>query len=249
VQIFKSKVIRQNLDLVTGFVRDIRPGDSDDILLNRVGGSITVSPEGTGGQAERVEVTFKTNLVLVVSKHADARELTALLNQAVSQVGALGTGSFGPGSLQPVGSLLDASVATLERICRSESAQGTIPIHVPIDLPPLSPLNPPRTVKVTGTVSGWTVTNDTGSNEIANVSFLVRLDGQPNGNLCETKNEGAKAQIKIDPAASVVQKPVAPPVANGYMQVDYQLMTDGFFVFATVSLVEIKEIVLSFAYV
>ena len=242
MKILKKDVIANNLPLIRSFVRDIRPSDDATILDNRVGGAVTVSPDGH--EAERIEVTFKTNIVVVVSKNSDAREVMGLLKVALAEFGGLGTGIGGVSGVQPVTNLGEATINTIEQIAGAARSGDVIPIHVPVHVGQAT--HPPK-IKMTGFVSGWTMTNDTGSHELANVSFFVRLDGL-SGNPVETKNEGTESRKTISQKPSEVTNTTAPPLANAYMQVDYEVETDGWLFYPTISLIQIKEIVMHFEY-
>jgi hypothetical protein len=241
-------VIKANLDLVKAFVTDIRQGDSDAILLNRVGGKIQVSPDDQ--ETEDLTVTFHMDMYIAVSKQADATEVVALLNHAIGSVGAMGsigTGSSGGTGNQAVNNLAQAAFWAISNIAQTAQLESTIIIHVPVKERPLTPPHKPFHMKLEGTVSGWTVTTDTGADsDWADVTYFVKLAAA--GNPVETKNDGLKKQIAIESKNGSVVTDDAPksPVHNASMEVQYKLGTDGYWLSPTVSIVQIKEINLHF---
>lgn len=245
MQISKKEVIQQNADLMRGIVTDIRPGDDLATLVNRVGSRVTVTPDDA--QAEEVTVTIAMNAVAAVSKGADLGNILSLLNAATNgSVLALGTG-FTTGGLAAVPDLADATVRTLSKIMTKVQSQDNARVIIPVKKIDRSIFGG-NDVEMSATVTGWTVTTDWDSDEIANFSYKCALLNRYSSP-AETVNVGTQSQKRINGDLVKTSVDLTTDSMAGIFDMDWNLSTDGAFTHDTISTVQIANITLVFKYV
>lgn len=243
MKVSKNDVIARNLSLIQGFISDIRTGDPIDLVVDRVGDRVTVSPDDQ--QAEEITVVFKINGAMSVSKGAELDNIASLIN-AVTQgnISALGTG-LRQGAMVPGNGIGGATLDTLTKIMTTVADQGNVNVYVEMNEINIS--NPPVRVSTTGSVTGWTVTTDTDSDEQAIVSHQAKLLAQ-SGRIVKTNNTGTSSQMRIDSTNSVAIAELSTATALGVVNLAWSLKTDGAFTHDTVSLIQIDTITVVLKY-
>ncbi|MDD9912811.1 MAG: hypothetical protein OXR68_06810 [Alphaproteobacteria bacterium] len=240
MKISKNDVITQNLSLIRGFVSDIRTGDDINVVADRVGDRVTVSPNNS--PAKEITVVFKLEAAMAVSKGAELDEITSLINSVThGGIMALGTG-FTAGGLTAGQGIAGATVNTLTRIMNAQFSQDNV--HFQVEIKEIGANGEqPKDVSVTATVEGWTVTTDWDSDEIANVSYQAELLNK-SGATIKTENVGKSKQMPIASTNSTAKDTLKTDTALARLDLGWNLKTDGAFTHDTISLIQIDSITL-----
>lgn len=241
MKISKNDVIAVNLDFIKGFVPDIRVGDPLKLIVERVGPKVIVEPDNV--EAESVKVEFKPDMVIAVSKGANLEEIISLIATATQGgIGALGINPLS--NMAPINGIAGASVQTLNEIMDTTTQQGNINLSATATL---ETHEEPEWVRLRGSMTGWTVTNDWDTDEIANVAFFVEIEGD-DGELKSTENIGLSRQKAITRDESSRAKDIAGTTAKGDFRCRWNLSTDGAFTHDTISVIQIATITMYFDY-
>ncbi len=241
MKISKNEVVAANLDFIKGFVPDIRTGDAIKLIVERVGSKVTVDPDSV--EAESVKVEFKPDMVIAVSKGATLNEIVSLIATATQGgIGALGTHPLS--NMAPINGIAGATVQTLNEIMNTVQSQGNVNLSATASL---ETHEEPEWVRLRGSMTGWTVTNDWDTDEIANVAFYVELEGD-DGQLESTENIGLSRQKAITRDESSRAKDIVGTSAKGDFRCSWNLSTDGAFTHDTISLIQIATITMYFDY-
>ncbi|UCH75042.1 MAG: hypothetical protein JSU82_04125 [Rhodospirillales bacterium] len=244
MQISKRDVIDKNKAMLSDIVPDIRPGDDLNLIVNRVGDRVVVSPDNA--QAEEITVTFHIDAAMAVSKGAELDNIASLLNLATNgQVQALGTNLAG--SISAGAGVAGATLQTLKKIMDTVRDEGNLRLQVEmtgINFPAGGSVD----VDVSATVTGWTVTTDWDADEQANFSHIAKLLAA-SGQRIKSDNVGTSSQIRMNGTASVAQSQVSTDTALAILDMDWNLKTDGAFTHDTISLIQIADVTMVFRYV
>ena len=244
MKVSRDKVIERNLSLLRKIVPDIRVGDSAQVLSNRIGDRVVVTPDNPPNPEEQTTIVINLDSVMAVSKGANLDEIVNLLSVAANgSFAALGTSLAG--TMQAADGLAGASVNTLKRIMSTTQEQNNISILVPVT--DIQHSNGSIDMKVEASLEGWTRTNDWDSDEIANLSFHAQLLNEA-GNPVTTKNVGKSSQIPLTSDVSAVTKRVSTGETLAQVEIGWQLSTDGAFTHDTISLVQLAALTITLTY-
>ncbi len=236
MRVKKSQVIQDNLPLIMGFVSDIRASDPIDVLVDRVGQRITVSPDDA--PAEEVTVVFDVNAAMAVSKGADLKNIGSLLN-AVTQGNISGLGTGLQSGMAAGAGIGGATIDTVTNIMKTTGDQGNA--NFKVEMNEIDIANPPVKISVSSTVTGWTVTTDTDGDEKAVVSYTSKLLSAA-GDKISTDNVGTSSQLPIISKDSTAVAKLSTATALGLCFLEWNLNTDGAFTHDTVSLIQLASI-------
>lgn len=246
MQVSRDGFLLQNRDLLRSIVTDIRANDDADTIDDRVGSRVSIIP--ADAQAEEITIRVLVNAIVAVSKGADLDNILSLLAAASNgaAIGALGTG-LTPTALKAVNDLGEASVFTLKRIMAETIAQGNKQIIAPVEGVDLGAQGKAK-IQMSGTVNGWAVTTDTDIDEIANFSYHCLLLNNRSA-ASETENVGKQAQIPLVNSVQEISADVRSKEFSAFLDMGYNLKTDGAFTHDTVSLVQIADATIVLKYV
>lgn len=234
MKVTRSRVIQDNITLLSKLIGEIRTGDALTLIADRVGDRVKVMPDDV--ETEEVTIVFDMNCLMAVSKGASLDDVVNLLSVGANgAVGAVGTGLAG--AMQAAnGGIAGATAQTLGEIMHTEQSQNNVSLIVPvtdIDVD-AGAVN----VRVDATMEGWTRTTDWDVDEIANLTYHAQLLNQPGGRI-KTENVGTSRQIPVNSSVSSITRPVSASETLAQVDIAWNLSTDGAFTHDTISLIQI----------
>lgn len=246
MRVSRRDVIKANLSMIRGFIPDIRTGDTDDILDNRVGDRVTVVPNwDLGDEGPEITIVFKINAVMAVTKGADLDEISNLLATITQgSFGALGNGmgafsGVGKGMAAGAG-ILGATVGTLRKIMAETKSSGNVHFQAEMKDVGGTP-NAPVNVSVTTYISGHTGTNDNDNDEIAIASNQAKILTK-SGDEITSRNIALSRVLPMDSSNSTAVDQVNSDSVLGIGKFGWILKTDGALSHDTVSMVQLDTL-------
>lgn len=246
MQVSRKEFLVQNRDLLRSIVTDIRANDNATTIDDRVGTRVSIVPDDA--QAEEITINVAINAIIAVSKGADLGNILSLLVAASSgaALGGIGTG-FSPTAMKAAADFGDVTVNTLKHIMSETIAQGDKQIIVPVTGVDLGTQNKAK-IKVSGTVTGWAVTTDTDNDEIAKFRYSCLLLNNRSTEI-ETSNVGTQSQMPFVRTPTEITDEVRTKEFSAFLEMGYNVKTDGAFTHDTVSLVQISTATIVLEYV
>lgn len=236
MKVSRSEILSKNDSLIRSIIPDIRQGDTAELIGTRVGGRVTVSSDNIS--VRELTVGIRLNSVISVTKGATMEEITSLINTAVGSGAAFGAlGTSLKSGLVPAAGVAGATVRTLKTIMTTQQSEDTLRLLIPVrDL-----AGEGTKLNMSTSITGWTRTTDWDTDEIANFSHTSVISGKRSLPV-KTENVGKEAQIQLKNEFSDVSDIVFAPAVDCFVDMAWNLKTDGAFSHDTISLIQVADL-------